>query len=568
MNQSENNPVANSDGQLKGQNRIRLLGIMFSVAFIAIATQLSMLTLKKSGDDVNLEVAARAAVRPRPDIVDRNGVVMATDIAVASLFADPRKISDIDEAVELITATLPELDVKSLREKLTVPGRAFVWLKRQASPEERDAVYNLGIPGVGYVNERKRVYPLGRLAAHTIGYVDVDTKGIAGIEKYLDDQGALYTASLSEPDTQTTAPAQLAMDVRVQHAVTDEVTKAVAKFRAIAGGGIILDTETGEIVALAYTPDYNPNADDKRLTSEQQNKLTSGVYELGSVIKAVTFAMAFDYGTANLQSRFDARFPLIIGSARISDFHAQRKVMTVPEVFTNSSNIGTAKMALQVGLERHLEFLKRVGLLDKLITEVPETARPLLPKNWGKLASATASFGHGFAVQPLQGLSVISDIINGGMSLPPTFLRRSKEEAQVLAHRIVKPETSEKMRYLFRLNVTDGTASKADVIGYRVGGKTGTAEKVVNGRYSKEHSLTTFIGAFPMDHPKYAIFIMLDEPKALPETYGFATAGWNAVPTAAKIIERVAPLLGVTPVFTDEDKVKLDKLAKTAKKEG
>ena len=568
MNQSENTPVANSDGQLKGQNRIRLLGIMFSVAFIAIATQLSMLTLKKSGDDVNLEVAARAAVRPRPDIVDRNGVVMATDIAVASLFADPRKISDIDEAVELITATLPELDVKSLREKLTVPGRAFVWLKRQASPEERDAVYNLGIPGVGYVNERKRVYPLGRLAAHTIGYVDVDTKGIAGIEKYLDDQGALYTASLSEPDTQTTAPAQLAMDVRVQHAVTDEVTKAVAKFRAIAGGGIILDTETGEIVALAYTPDYNPNADDKRLTSEQQNKLTSGVYELGSVIKAVTFAMAFDYGTANLQSRFDARFPLIIGSARISDFHAQRKVMTVPEVFTNSSNIGTAKMALQVGLERHLEFLKRVGLLDKLITEVPETARPLLPKNWGKLASATASFGHGFAVQPLQGLSVISDIINGGMSIPPTFLRRSKEEAQVLAHRIVKPETSEKMRYLFRLNVTDGTASKADVIGYRVGGKTGTAEKVVNGRYSKEHSLTTFIGAFPMDHPKYAIFIMLDEPKALPETYGFATAGWNAVPTAAKIIERVAPLLGVTPVFTDEDKVKLDKLAKTAKKEG
>ena len=568
MNQSENMPVANSDGQLKGQNRIRLLGIMFSVAFIAIAAQLSMLTLKKSGDDVNLEVAARAAVRPRPDIVDRNGVVMATDIAVASLFADPRKISDIDEAVELITATLPELDVKSLREKLTVPGRAFVWLKRQASPEERDAVYNLGIPGVGYVNERKRVYPLGRLAAHTIGYVDVDTKGIAGIEKYLDDQGALYTASLSEPDTQTTAPAQLAMDVRVQHAVTDEVTKAVAKFRAIAGGGIILDTETGEIVALAYTPDYNPNADDKRLTSEQQNKLTSGVYELGSVIKAVTFAMAFDYGTANLQSRFDARFPLIIGSARISDFHAQRKVMTVPEVFTNSSNIGTAKMALQVGLERHLEFLKRVGLLDKLITEVPETARPLLPKNWGKLASATASFGHGFAVQPLQGLSVISDIINGGMSIPPTFLRRSKEEAQVLAHRIVKPETSEKMRYLFRLNVTDGTASKADVIGYRVGGKTGTAEKVVNGRYSKEHSLTTFIGAFPMDHPKYAIFIMLDEPKALPETYGFATAGWNAVPTAAKIIERVAPLLGVTPVFTDEDKVKLDKLAKTAKKEG
>ena len=493
---------------------------------------------------------------------------MATDIAVASLFADPRKISDIDEAVELITATLPELDSKTLREKLTQPGRAFVWLKRQASPEERDAVYNLGIPGVGYVNERKRVYPLGRLAAHAIGYVDVDTKGIAGIEKFLDDQGALYTASLSDPNSSTTQPAQLAMDVRVQHAVTDEVAKAVTKFKAKSGGGIILDTETGEIVAMASLPDYNPNADDKRLTFDQQNKLTSGVFELGSVIKAVTFAMAFDYGTATLQSRYDARFPLVIGTARISDFHAQRKILTVPEVFTNSSNIGTAKMALQVGLVGHHEFLQRVGLLDRLITEVPESAKPLLPRNWGRLASATAAFGHGFAVQPLQGLSVVSDLINGGNSIPPTFLRRTKEEAEVLEHRIVKPETSEKMRYLFRLNVIEGTASKADVIGYRVGGKTGTAEKVIHGRYSKDHSLATFIGAFPMDKPKYAIFVMLDEPQALPETYGFATAGWNAVPTAARIIERVAPLLGVVPKFTEEDLAKLAKAAKTAKKEG
>jgi cell division protein FtsI (penicillin-binding protein 3) len=568
MSIDENQNLAIQDGRLKGQNRIRLVGLVFCGFFAAISIQLSLLTLKKSGTVLNPEVAAHEAARPRPDIIDRNGVVMATDIAVASLYSDPRKISDIDEAVELLTAALPELEAKSLREKLTAPGRAFVWLKRQASPEERDAVYNLGIPGVGYVNERKRVYPLGRLAAHTIGYVDVDTKGIAGIEKFLDDQGALYTASLSEPNSPTTAPAQLAMDTRVQHAVTDEVAKAVIKFKAKSGGGIIMDTETGEILALASLPDYNPNADDKRLTSDQQNKLTSGVYELGSVIKAVTFAMAFDYGTANLQSRYDARFPLVIGTARISDFHAQRKVLTVPEVFTNSSNIGTAKMALQVGLEGHYEFLRRVGLLDRLITEVPESAKPLLPRNWGKLASATAAFGHGFAVQPLQGLSVISDIINGGISIPPTFLKRTKEEAAVLSHRIVKPETSEKMRYLFRLNVQEGTASKADVIGYRVGGKTGTAEKVIHGRYSKDHSLATFIGAFPMDHPKYAIFVMLDEPQALPETYGFATAGWNAVPTASKIIERVAPLLGVVPVFTAEDLAKLAKLAKTTKKEG
>ncbi len=556
--------------RLKGQNRIRLLGIGFSAFFAAIALQLGQLTLLHHSSGANSELAAHEPRSPRPDIVDRNGVVMATDISVASLFADPRKIIDVDEAVELLTANIPDLDAKSLREKLTQPGRAFVWLKRQVNSEERDAVYNLGIPGVGSVDERKRVYPLGRLAAHTIGYVDVDTKGIAGIEKFLDDQGAIYTASLNQPETHTTAPAQLAMDTRVQQAVTDEVAKAVIKFKAKSGGGIIMNVETGEILALASLPDYNPNADDKHLTSDQQNKLTSGVYELGSVIKAVTFAMALDHGSTTLQSLFDTRQPLVLGKVKIHDFHAEHKLQTTAEVFTNSSNIGTAKMALQVGLENHMEFLKRVGLLDRLITEVPESAKPLLPRTWNRVSSATAAFGHGFAVQPLQGLSVVADLINGGMSVPPTFLRRSPEEAAALSHRIVKTETSDKMRYLFRLNVQEGTGSKADVIGYRVGGKTGTAEKVIHGHYSKDKSLATFIGAFPMDKPRYAIFVMLDEPVALPETFGFATAGWNAVPTAAKIIERVAPLLGVTPQFTEEDLAKLAKQAKAAaaKKEG
>ena len=557
-----------NNSKLGGQNRIRLLAIIFCAFFLMIALQLGKLTLLHKFETSVSELGHRDLPLPRPDIVDRNGVVMATDIAVSSLYSDPRKITDIDEAVELLTATLPELDAKTLRGRLTQPGKAFVWLKRQASPEERDAVYNLGIPGVGYVNERKRVYPLGRLAAHTIGYVDVDTKGIAGIEKFLDDQGALYTASLGEPETQTSQPAQLSIDIRVQQAVTDEVAKAVVKFKAKSGGGIILDSETGEILALVSLPDYNPNAEDKRLTSDQQNRLTSGVFELGSVIKAVTFAMAFDYGTTSMTATYDARHPLIIGNARISDFHATRRMLTVPEVFTNSSNIGTARMAMQVGLEGHHEFLQRVGLLDRLVTEVPESARPLLPRIWNKLASATAAFGHGFAVQPLQGLSVVADLINGGMSVPPTFLKRTKEEAQVLAHRIVKPETSEKMRYLFRLNVTEGTAAKADVIGYRVGGKTGTAEKVINGHYSKDKSLATFIGAFPMESPKYAIFVMLDEPQALPETYGFSTAGWNAVPTAANIIERVAPLLGVMPKFTEDDLAKLAKQNKPEAKHG
>lgn len=560
-------PLSTLDGppRLAGQNRIRLLGLCFALAFLAIGGQLVKINVLKPVDDLNSELAKHQDRIPRPDIVDRNGNVLATDIAVASLYADPRKIPDVDEAVELLTAALPDVDAADLRKKLLKPKSAFAWIKRQASPEERDAVYNIGIPGVAYVNERKRVYPQGRLAAHTVGYVDMDTKGIAGIEKYLDTEGAIYTASLADPERQVAAPAELALDLRVQHAVTDELSKAITKFKAIGGGGIIMNIKTGEIISLVSLPDYNPNAETKVFTRDQQNRMLSGVYELGSVIKAVTFAMAFDYGVINMNSRYDARYPLVIGSARINDFHAQRRVLTVPEIFTNSSNIGSAKMALDVGLERHRDFLKRVGLLDKLETEVPETARPLLPKHWSRIASATAAFGHGFAVQPLQGLSVVAGILNDGKLVPPTFMKRSQEEAEVLAQQIIKPSTSNSMRTLFRLNATDGSAGKAEVIGYRVGGKTGTAEKVVHGRYSKDKRLASFIGAFPMDAPIYAVLVMLDEPKALPETYGFATSGWNAVPTAGKIIERIAPILEVEPQFSEADLEKLAKLEKLEK---
>jgi cell division protein FtsI (penicillin-binding protein 3) len=561
---AEQKPVERNRG-LIGQNRIRLLGLAYVAFFCIIGTQLVRLTVLEPEEGEAKRIAREVDRIPRPDIVDRNGVVLATDVSVASLFADPRKIIDMEEAVELISTTLPDVNAADLRKKLNAPGRAFVWIKRQVSPEERDAVYNLGIPGVAFVNERKRVYPQGRLAAHTVGYVDVDTKGIAGIEKYLDNEGAIYTASLAEPGHALSAPAQLAMDVQVQHVLVDEISKAIIKFKAIAGGGIVMDIHSGEVIALVSLPDFNPNAESKNLNQEQQNHMLSGVYELGSVIKAVTFAMAFDTGTITMKSKYDARFPLVIGSARITDFHAQRRVLSVPEIFTNSSNIGTAKMALDVGIERHHEFLERVGLLDRLLTEVPETAKPLLPKRWGKLVSATASFGHGFAVQPLQGLSVVAGILNDGKMPPPTFMLRSKEEADVLAKQIVKPGVARNMQELFRLNVVEGTASKADVPGYRVGGKTGTAEKVVHGRYSKDKRLASFIGAFPMENPHYAILVMLDEPKPTPDTYGFATSGWNAVPTAANIIARIAPLLGVEPVLTEADRIKLEKSRKAKK---
>ncbi|MGE3224588.1 MAG: peptidoglycan D,D-transpeptidase FtsI family protein [Parvibaculaceae bacterium] len=555
---------ARKDGHLAGRNRLRLVSAGFILFFMSIGTQLGFLTLWQSSPErPAVEYSERL---PRPDIVDRNGVVLATDVKVSSLFADPRKILDVDEAVELLTATASGFDAKSLRQKLQQPNRAFVWLKREMSPTEREAIHNLGIPGLGFRVETKRVYPMGRLAAHVLGYVDLDSKGIAGIEKFLDDQGALYTASLAEDDDRA-MPAVLSIDIRVQHALADELAKAVAKFHAKAGGAIVLDVNSGEVLGLVSLPDFNPNQEDKNFTFDQANRMTSGVFELGSVIKAVTFAMALDYGAADMTSRFDARTPLVIGRNVIHDFHPTRRILTLPEVFINSSNIGTARMALGIELSRHKDFLRRVGLMDRLVTELPENAKPLLPQRWGKLVQATVAFGHGFAVQPLQGAQVVASLINGGNMMPVTFLKRDRAVAQAVARRVVKPETSEKLRYLFRLNALEGSARKADANapGYRVGGKTGTAEKVVNGRYDKNKNLTSFVGAFPMDDPRYVVMVMLDEPQATPETYGFSTSGWNAVPTAGNVVARIAPLLGIEPVLTDEER---KALAKKAEKEG
>jgi len=309
------------------------------------------------------------------------------------------------------------------------------------------------------------------------------------------------------------------------------------------------------VLALVSLPDFDPNDPDRReaLKKDRLNRMTAGVYELGSVIKAVTFAMALEKGTARLNKRYDARFPLKIGNARIKDYHAQRRWLTVPEIFIHSSNIGTARMALEVGLREHWRFLQEVGLTQRLRAELPESARPLLPRRWSTIASATASFGHGFAVQPLQGAMVAAALVNGGHLIPPTFLKRDRQTALAMSRRVISEATSRKMRYLFRLNAIRGTAKRAAAPGYRVGGKTGTAEKVIKGKYSKDHRLTTFIGAFPMDAPKYLVLVMLDDPRPLPETHGLATSGWNAVPTAGRIVARIAPLLGVAPRLDSQE---------------
>ncbi len=540
------------NGALDGRMKLVVAG--FAGLFVLVAGKAAYLTLADGGKGAKPAVVRKEHI-PRPDIVDRNGILLAGDMPFASVFAEPYRMIDVDEAVEGLLSVAPQLDAKKLRRQLANRKRKFVWIMRQVRPEMEEKILDLGIPGVRVMKEKRRVYPMGRMLAHVVGYSNIDSKGLTGIERFLDKAGALYTASLANPDGQGAAPAVLSIDVRVQHALRAELAKAMKKFKALGAGGLVMNIHTGEILALVSLPDFNPNSRDRSeaLDKSRLNRMTSGVYELGSVIKSVTFAMALDAGTATLEKKYDARFPLRVGRNVIHDFHAQRRWLSVPEVFTHSSNIGTARMALEVGLKKHKAFLEKVGLFERLRTELPESARPLLPRHWSTIASVTASFGHGFAVQPLQGLAVIAGLINGGVMIPPTFLKRDMKTAHALGTRVISEATSRKMRYLFRLNAIKGTARRAAAPGWRVGGKTGTAEKVINGKYNKDHRLTTFIGAFPMDAPKYALLVMLDDPRPIPETHGYATSGWNAVPVAGLVVARIAPLLGIAPKLDTEE---------------
>jgi cell division protein FtsI (penicillin-binding protein 3) len=551
------------DRNVKSKARLGLAIVAFIGIFSVITFRLVMFATVSEGHGGRRSVSQDAVATARPDILDRNGQIIATDIKTPSLFAEPRKIIDVDEAVELLTAVLPDLDVNEVRERLS-SKRGFVWLKREITPSQQRDIHRLGIPGIGFLTENKRVYPNGPIVSHEIGYVNIDNQGIAGIEKWLDGQGlaALHMAGLATDQLQR--PVNLAVDLRVQYALREELATARDKFKAKASAGVIADVNTGEIVAMVSEPDFDPNNPRIANDPDHLNRLTTGVYEMGSTFKALTLAMALDSGRISLSSSFDARMPLRYGKFKIHDFHAQRRILTVPEIFTYSSNIGTARMALSLGVEYHKAFLRKLGQLDRLRTELPESAEPLVPKHWGELNTVTIAFGHGLSVAPLQAVMGISALVNGGKLIPPTFLKRDQGEADQLAKRVIKPETAEKMRYLMRLNVEKGTATRANVMGYYVGGKTGTSEKVVGGRYSKTKVLTSFTAILPADKPRYLLLIMLDEPQGLPETHGFSTSGWNAVPVGAKVIERVAPLLDIRPRF---DLPKADQLLLVSAKE-
>lgn len=534
------------------KSRIWMMVALFSLLFTAIAGKLVFLGFQSISK--NLFVLSRHAeinIR-RPDFIDRNGEILAIDINTPSLYAEPRKIMDVEKAITALLQVLPDIDVILLRKKLS-SGRQFESIARELTPRIQKNIYALGLPGFGFETETRRFYPAGETLSHVVGFVDIDNHGIAGLEKYIDLQGLrdLHDAGFGREGN--LEPVQLTIDLRVQHALRDELVKASQKFHTKAAFGIVLDARTGEVVAMSSLPDYDPNHPKKATRS----LVSMGTYEMGSVFKIFSLALGLDSGKFNLNSRIDAKTPLYVGKRRITDFHAKNRIMTLAEVFKFSSNIGTARIVLALENGSMKSFFSRLGLLDIVDTELPEVAPPQVVKKWTRSNRVTMTYGHSIAVTPLQLAAAAVPMVNGGRYLTPTFLPRSQEEAKKLGRQVISPATSDNIKYLMRWNVEEGSGRNAEVAGYRVGGKTGTAQKPIPGGYSDEKNLTSFLSAFPIDDPRYVVLVTLDEPVALPETHGYRTAGYNAAPTTANVIRRIAPFLGVKPRFGQDVASKL-----------
>jgi cell division protein FtsI (penicillin-binding protein 3) len=544
--------VAGERGERDRRGRWRVAVTMagFSLLFGALAVRLVALGISAGMSEDDGRNFTLTASQSRPDIVDRNNETLATDIKTAALFAEPRFVIDPDETTELLASVLPDLDRARLRRLLSTDAK-FAYIRREITPRQQQAIHRLGLPGIGFRVENRRFYPGGPAASHVLGTVNIDNQGIAGIEKYIDEAFLNDLQAAGFATNHVMEPVSLSLDLRVQHVVRDELVQAMDRYHAIAAIGIVLDVNTGEVLGMSSVPDYDSNNRDEVLDKDRMNRGAVGVYEMGSTFKGFTVAMALDSGAAKVADSFDATHGLTVGRFTINDFHGKHRWLTVPEIFIYSSNVGAARMALAVGNVGQHDYLKRFGLLDTLVTELPEKGAPIVPEMpWPKVTTITMAFGHGISVSPLQTAAAAAALVNGGFYITPTFMPRTIDKAATMARPILRPETSEVMRRLFRLNVLKGSGKRAAVEGYGVGGKTGTAEKVENGRYSSSKRRNAFIAAFPMDAPKYLVLVVLDEPK--PEMPGRgATAGINTAPTAGNIVRRIAPMLGVEPKAVD-----------------
>lgn len=523
-----------------GRTRLVVAAGLFACAFSLVGFRLVDLMVLKGGEPP-VSVTRRAATLEesieRADIVDRNGLLLATNLPTTNLYAHPRLISDPATAAKRITEILPDLSYKDVHDKLA-SGRRFVYLDRNLTPREKQDINALGIVGVDFEDSERRVYPQGALAAHVVGATDLDNKGIAGIE-----------AALNDTLAGGGGPLALSIDLRVQHAVREELLFAMEKFKAVAATGLVLDSQTGELLSMVSLPDYDPLRIGEATEDQRFNRATLGVYEMGSTFKLFNTAMALESGKIGLADEYDVENPIRVARFTIRDSHPEKGMMTVADILVNSSNIGSVRMAMELGTEMQKQFLGQLGLLQPISIELPENGAPLYPNPWREVNTMTISFGHGIAVTPVHLARATAAMVNGGDLRPVTLIKRPTPEP-VEGRAVISPQTSAMVRELMRQVVEQGTAKKANVPGLRVGGKTGTAEKVAaTGGYARRAVRTSFVGAFPMDAPRYVILVVLDEPQPLKETYGFITSGWNAAPTAGRVVARIAPTLGVFPSF-------------------
>lgn len=536
MTGSRGNALATARG------RLTFMRFAFALAFVLVAVRVTDLTLLQgrgdadmSGDHTN-RVSLTSSVRS--DIVDRNGVLLATTLVTPSLAVNPRLIKDPDRVAADLAKIFPDISPDFIRGQMARDTR-FAWIKRNMTPAEMEAVLRVGDPGLIFENEARRIYPQGPLAAHIVGFTDVDGRGSAGIER-----------SFNKVLQSGRAPVKLSLDIRVQHIVRREIAQAMKDFSARGAAGIVMDISTGETIAAVSLPDFDPHAPTSLGEEALFNRVTLGSYELGSVFKIFSTAALFEMNRQALSMIFDARHPLERGRFTISDFHPEKRIMTLPEVFMHSSNIGTALMAETVGTARMKSFYSDLGLLDRMDIEIAESAPPRIPKPWRDINTITASYGHGIAVTPLQMTAAAASIVGDGTFVHPTFLIRDEKSAKDRRSvRVASLETAHRMRQLLRLVVADeeGTGTKADVPGYNVGGKTGTAEQPGVGGYDRKRLISSFIGFFPMQEPRYAIYVMVEEPKPNKDSFGYATAGWVAAPAAGRVILNMAAVLGISP---------------------
>lgn len=504
------------------------------------------------GEDKSFEAAQAPLALARGDIVDRNGLLIATTLQTQSLYANPQDINDPDVSAKRIARIFPDLNEKEIAHRLK-QNNEFVWIKRNLTPIEQSEANNLGIPGLYFQPEYKRVYPYRNLLSHVVGYVGLDNIGLSGIEKYFDKD--------LRKNRETTEPLKLSIDVRVQNIVHEEIQEGMEKFGALGATGMVLDLHSGELLAMANLPDFDPNKTHNPKDPALFDSASLGSYEMGSTFKTFSTAMALDYGVVNMNDGYDASHPIQFAGYTIRDDHPKNRWLSIPEIYTYSSNIGTVKMIMDVGKERQQDFLRKVGLMSPVKIELPapEVGGSHSPAQWSELNSMTISYGHGMSVTPLHLLRAYASIVNGGTFENLTLVKGGNED-RPKGERVISDKTSTEMRRLMRMVVEYGTGKQADVPGYRVGGKTGTAEKVKDtGGYSRHANLTVFISTFPVDSPKYAVLVIFDTPKGTKETHNLVTAGWNAAPTAGNIIGRIGPMFGIRPVIEmTEDSVNKD----------